>query len=154
MRKQDKKNDKEKKVLILNGPNINMLGIREPEIYGYEDSQDLGDLCTKEAKLLGFEIDIKQSNHEGVLIDWIQEAENNYKAIIINAGGLAHTSVSIRDALSILHIPIIEVHISNIFRREEFRYNSYISDIAKGMIAGFGIKSYILALHAVGAYVK
>jgi 3-dehydroquinate dehydratase-2 len=137
------------KILIINGPNLNLLGSREPEIYGSTTLSDVKRLCEKEASLIGVDIDFRQSNNEGEIVDWIHQARTGYGAIIINAGAYTHTSIAIRDALLGVDIPIIEVHISNIYKREKFRHHSYISDIARGMICGLGTHGYILALKAV-----
>jgi 3-dehydroquinate dehydratase-2 len=137
------------KILIINGPNLNLLGSREPEIYGSTTLSDVKRLCEKEASLIGVDIDFRQSNNEGEIVDWIHQARTDYGAIIINAGAYTHTSIAIRDALLGVDIPIIEVHISNIYKREKFRHHSYISDIARGMICGLGTHGYILALKAV-----
>ena len=134
------------KILVLNGPNLNMLGKREPEIYGKETLQAIEKKCIQKAKENNFEIDFKQSNHEGQLVDWIQESIGKYDALIINAGAYTHTSVAILDALKMLNIPIIEVHLSNIFQREDFRKQSYISLVATGIMSGFGSVGYLLAI--------
>ncbi len=138
-----------KLIFILNGPNLNMLGKREPEIYGHQTLSDLEELCAKRAKSLGLEIDFRQSNAEGELIDWIQEARDKASGIILNAAGLTHTSISLLDALQAAELPVIEVHLSNIFRRETFRQHSYISLGANGVICGLGAKGYELALEAM-----
>lgn len=138
-----------KKILIINGPNLNLLGTREPEIYGSETLDDIKNKCEKKAKDLSLQVDFRQSNDEGEIVTWIQEARKKHAGIIINAGAYTHTSVAIRDALLGVDMPIIEVHISNIFKREEFRHHSYISDVAMGMICGLGSKGYILALEAI-----
>ncbi len=138
-----------KKILILNGPNLNMLGTREPEIYGRETLADIQKLCEKKAKTLGLSCDFRQSNSESEMVGWIQESKKTASGIIINAGAYTHTSVAIRDALLIAGLPIIEVHISNIFKREDFRHHSFISDIAQGMICGLGSQGYVLALEAI-----
>ncbi len=132
-------------ILIINGPNLNMLGKREPEIYGSTTLADVEKLCADKAADLDVEIEFKQSNIEGEIVGWIQESEK-YDGIIINAGAYTHTSVAIRDALLSVDAPIIEVHISNIFKREEFRHLSYISDVAAGMICGLGVQGYTLAM--------
>lgn len=137
-----------KKVLILNGPNLNLLGTREPEIYGAETLAQIEDACAARAGELGLAIDCRQSNSEGDLVDWIQEGGRDFDAIILNAGGYTHTSVAILDALKSCGVPVIEVHLSNIHQREEFRHNSYISRAARGIIAGFGSQGYLLALDA------
>lgn len=135
-----------KNILILNGPNLNMLGAREPEIYGYQTLADIEKLCREKASELDFEIDFRQSNHEGELIDWIQEAKGTMDAIIINAAAYTHTSLGIHDALLLAELPVIEVHLSNPKEREEFRHFSYIERIAEKVISGKQAQSYILAL--------
>ncbi len=136
-------------VLVLNGPNLNMLGTREPEIYGTTTLSEIEDQCRKRAEQLGLELTFKQSNHEGELVTIIQEARSNGVGIIINAGAYTHTSVALQDALALCHEPIIEVHLSNIFARESFRHQSYISPLAKGVICGLGPHGYLLALDAI-----
>lgn len=138
-----------KPVLVLNGPNLNMLGRREPEIYGRETLDDVRRRAETRAKALGLEIDFRQSNHEGQLIDWVQEAREKAAGIIVNAGGLTHTSIALLDALQAAELPVVEVHLSNIFRREEYRHHSYVSLAAKGVICGLGAKGYELALEAM-----
>ena len=142
------------KILIINGPNLNLLGEREQSQYGKEDYNYLLEACKKRSKELKIEIDIKQSNLEGEIVDLIQEARNKKDGIIINAGGYTHTSVSIRDALNIFKKPIIELHISNIYKREEFRHKSLISGVATGGIFGLGINGYILAINAMQELLK
>ena len=142
------------RVLILHGPNLNLLGLREPEIYGSLTLDRINDLLQKEGKRLQVEISCLQSNHEGVLIDAIHQAKDKYQGIIINAGAYTHTSVAIRDALAGVQISTVEVHLSNIYQREEFRHHSYIAPIAIGQISGFGANSYILGLHALINYLK
>lgn len=134
------------KILILNGPNLNMLGKREPEIYGHQTLQDIEKLCHEAAEKIGCEIDFRQSNHEGELVTWIQEALDGFDGLIINAGAYTHTSIAILDALKILDIPIIELHISDPKTREPFRQKSYIEPVAKAVIAGRGPKGYPEAL--------
>lgn len=136
-------------ILIINGPNLNMLGTREPQIYGYDTLTDVSALCHAEASLLGYQVDFRQSNHEGEIITWIQQAKGMYCGVILNAGAFTHTSIAIMDALSILDIPIVEVHISNIFKREQFRHHSYISMVSQGVICGFGTIGYALAIRAI-----
>lgn len=138
-----------KPVFILNGPNLNMLGTREPEIYGRETLDDVRKRCEARARGLGLAVDFRQSNHEGELIGWIQEARSAASGILLNAGSLTHTSVGILDALSAAELPVIEVHLSNIFRRESFRHHSYVSLGAKGVICGLGVHGYELALDAM-----
>jgi 3-dehydroquinate dehydratase-2 len=142
-----------KKVLILNGPNLNMLGTREPEIYGSKTLDDIMGECISVGAALGLEVEAKQSNDESELVGWIQEARETHVGIIINAAALTHTSVAIMDALLAVDIPVIEVHLSNIFKREEFRHHSYVSGAAVGLICGFGGKGYILALEAMAELV-
>ncbi|MDP6388308.1 MAG: type II 3-dehydroquinate dehydratase [Alphaproteobacteria bacterium] len=141
-------------VLVLNGPNLNMLGVREPDIYGSETLDDIEAACTAEGEALGLAVDFRQSNDEGELVTWIQEAHENHAGIVINAGAFTHTSVALLDALSLVEPPVIEVHLSNIFAREEFRHHSYISPVAAGVICGFGAKGYILALQAMAPLVN
>lgn len=138
-----------KKILILNGPNLNMLGLREPEIYGHETLADVESLCKERAMTLGLDVDFRQSNHEGVLVDWIQEARQAFDGILINPAAYTHTSVAILDALSAAEKPVVEVHLSNIHTRESFRHTSYVSKIAKGVICGFGTFGYSMGLDAL-----
>lgn len=139
-------------ILVLNGPNLNLLGVREPKTYGSDTLADIEEACLERAAALDLSLDFRQSNHEGQLIDWIQEARESADGIIINAGAYTHTSVAILDALRACELPIIEVHLSNVFAREAYRHHSYISSVARGVICGFGAQSYILALDAI-AYV-
>jgi len=141
------------RILIVNGPNLNALGTREPEIYGHETLPDIEKACAVTAAELGLEVESFQSNHEGELVDKIQQAAQNHQGLIINAGAYTHTSIAIMDALLSLQIPVIEVHMSNIFRREAFRHESYISKAAKGVICGFGSASYHLGLRAIAGLV-
>jgi 3-dehydroquinate dehydratase II len=139
------------KVLVLNGPNLNMLGLRQPEIYGRTTLADVGRMMREHADKLGFELDFRQSNSEGELVTWIQEARGVMAGIIINAGAYTHTSVALLDALNAAEVPAIEVHISNIHKREPFRHHSYISLAAVGSIVGLGTNGYLLALDALAA---
>ena len=141
-------------VFVLNGPNLNLLGVREPSIYGRDTLGDVEERCTARAAALGLEIDFRQSNHEGQLVDWIQEARESADGIILNAGALTHTSVALLDALSAADLPVIEVHLSNIFRREGFRHHSYVSLAANGVICGFGAQGYELALDAIASLIE
>lgn len=141
-------------ILIVNGPNLNMLGSREPEIYGNETLADIEAKCKAHAAKLGFSIDFIQSNVEGELVTAIQNAAKTHQAVLINAGAYTHTSIAIMDALLLLKIPVIEVHLSNIFKREPFRHDSYISKAAKGVICGFGSESYVLALSAAATLIN
>ncbi|WP_454886856.1 type II 3-dehydroquinate dehydratase [Sphingomonas oryzagri] len=136
-------------VFVLNGPNLNMLGLREPEIYGSDTLDDIANMLDDKARALGLDIEMRQSNHEGHLVDWIQEANAvGAKAVLLNAGGFTHTSVAIHDAIKAVTVPVIEVHLSNPHKREEFRHKSFIAMAAKGTVAGFGAMSYALALDA------
>ena len=138
-----------KSIFVLNGPNLNLLGSREPEIYGRETLDDIAATLTDHAASLGVELDIRQSNHEGHLIDWLHEAQaTGAAAVILNPGGYSHTSVAIRDAVAAITVPVIEVHLSNPAARESFRRRSLIAAVAKGTIQGFGTAGYILALDA------
>ena len=136
-------------IIIINGPNLNLLGEREQSQYGSITFDELKKNCSNKARELGVNIDFTQSNIEGEIITSIQDARNKYDGIIINAAGFTHTSVSIRDALSIFKKPIIELHISNIYKREEFRHKSLLSDISTGVICGMGANGYILAINAM-----
>ena len=136
-------------IYVLNGPNLNLLGTREPEIYGADTLDDIGDRLAERAKELGVGIDMRQSNHEGHLIDWLHEANaKGAKAVLLNAGGLTHSSVALHDAIKSIQVPVIEVHLSNPQARESFRRRSLVASAAKGTIAGFGALGYELALDA------
>ena len=137
-----------KPIYVLNGPNLNMLGQREPHIYGSESLADVQALCEARAKALGFAVEFRQTNHEGVLIDWVQEARLEAGALVINPAGFGHTSVALLDALKLLSIPIVECHLSQLATREAFRHQTYVSLAAKGLISGFGAQSYVLAIEA------
>lgn len=136
-------------VFVLNGPNLNMLGVREPEVYGTETLADLKKRTEVAAAANGLSVDFRQSNIEGELVNWVQEARGKAKGIILNAGGYTHTSIAILDALQAVSLPVIEVHLSNIFRRDQFRQHSYISLAATGVICGLGAKGYELAITAM-----
>jgi 3-dehydroquinate dehydratase-2 len=136
-------------VLILNGPNLNLLGTREPDVYGRTTLADIEAACRKQAGELGLEIDFRQSNAEAELIEWIQGASRDFDAVILNAGAYTHTSVAILDALQAMDLPLIEVHLSNIYKREAFRHHSYVSQAADGVICGLGMEGYLLALRAL-----
>lgn len=138
-----------KPVYILNGPNLNLLGEREPAIYGRDTLADIAALAKARATSLGLSVDFRQTNAEGELIGWVQEARTAASAIIVNAAGLTHTSVALLDALQASELPVVEVHLSNIFRRDSFRQHSYVSLAATGVICGLGAKGYELALEAV-----
>lgn len=141
-------------IYVLNGPNLNLLGTREPAIYGRETLADVRALCEATAGPLGLGVDFRQSNHEGVLIDWVQEARERAKGIVINPGGLSHTSVALMDALIASERPVVEVHLSNIHKRESFRHLSYVSRVATGVICGLGPQGYALALEAMARLVR
>ncbi|HVY32951.1 MAG TPA: type II 3-dehydroquinate dehydratase [Caulobacteraceae bacterium] len=137
-----------KPIYVLNGPNLNMLGQREPHIYGSQTLADVQVLCEDRAKALGLAVEFRQTNHEGVLIDWVQEARLEAGALVINPAGFGHTSVALLDALKLLSIPIVECHLSHLATREAFRHQTYVSLAAKGLISGFGAQSYVLAIEA------
>ncbi len=141
-------------VLILNGPNLNLLGDREPEIYGYETLADIEATAREHGKHAGLKVDFRQSNHEGQLIDWLHEVRGKAIGVIVNAGGLTHTSVALLDALNAMDMPIIEVHLSNIHRRDSFRRHSYVAQAATGSICGFGSHGYVLALDAMARLIE
>jgi 3-dehydroquinate dehydratase-2 len=141
-------------ILIINGPNLNLLGEREQSQYGSITFDSLKDICLKKSEDLGIKLDFLQSNIEGEIVSIIQDARNKHDGIIINAAGFTHTSVSIRDALTIYKKPIIELHISNIYKREEFRHKSLISGVVTGMICGLGSNGYILAINAMHELLK
>jgi len=140
-----------KKVLVLNGPNLNLLGKRQPDIYGRLTLTQINQKIRALAKELGVDVDIRQSNHEGELVTWIQQAPGQFGAIVINPAAYTHSSVAMRDAISAVGIPTIEIHLSNIHRREPFRHHSYVAEAAVGQIAGFGADSYLLGLRAAVA---
>jgi len=141
-------------ILVLNGPNLNMLGVREPKTYGKATLRDLEALCKKTAKDLGIIVDCRQSNVEGELVTWIQASRKTHAGIVINAGGYSHTSVAILDALLLSELPVVEVHISNIYAREKFRHDSLLSKAAKGVICGLGVDGYAYALQAMAKMIK
>ena len=143
-----------KPIYVLSGPNLNLLGVREPEIYGYETLEDIRVLCEERAAVFGFEAVCRQSNHEGELVAWIQEASTEASAVVINAAAYTHTSVAILDALKMLKIPTVECHLSNPATREAFRHHSYLSPVVTGVVAGFGSNSYLLAVEAAARLVN
>jgi 3-dehydroquinate dehydratase II len=141
-------------ILVLNGPNLNLLGVREPETYGRDTLADIEEACLERAAELDLAVDFRQSNHEGQLVDWIQEAREAADGIVLNPGAYTHTSIAILDALRAADLPIIEVHLSNIHRRESYRRRSYVSEAAQGIICGFGAHGYLLALEAMARLIK
>lgn len=143
-----------KPIYVLSGPNLNLLGTREPEIYGHQTLDDVRALCEARAQSLGFEVVFRQSNHEGALVDWIQEARDVACALVINPAAYGHTSIAILDALKMLSIPVIECHLSNPAAREAFRRETYVSLAATGLVSGFGPKSYELAVEAAAGLVR
>lgn len=144
----------ETSVFILNGPNLNLLGTREPAIYGHTTLADIEKDCVAAAAIRGWTVDFRQSNHEGHLVDWIQEAAGAASGLILNAAAYTHTSIALRDALAAARLPKVEVHLSNIAARESFRHHSHVSPVCDGMIAGFGAHGYILALDAVARLIE
>lgn len=140
-----------KPIYVLNGPNLNLLGTREPEIYGRQTLADIERLCAERAGALGRALCFKQSNAEGELVDWLHEAKDKACAIVLNAGAYSHTSIALHDAIKAINVPVIEAHLSNPAAREPFRHHSFISAAALGVIAGFGARSYVLAIEAAAA---
>ena len=143
-----------KPIYVLSGPNLNLLGTREPEIYGHQTLEDVRVLCEARAASLGFDVVFRQSNHEGALVDWIQEARESACALVINPAAYGHTSIAILDALKMLSIPVIECHLSNPAAREAFRRKTYVSLAATGVVSGFGAASYELAVEAAAGLVR
>lgn len=141
-------------ILVLHGPNLNLLGKREPGIYGLTNLEEINRLLEQEGKVLQAKITALQSNHEGILVDAIQNAPEQHQGILINAAAYTHTSVAIRDAISAVKLPTVEVHLSNIYRREEFRHHSFIAPVAIGQISGFGADSYLLGLQALVRHLR
>lgn len=142
------------KILVLNGPNLNMLGTRQPEVYGTLTLSDIEDQCRAQADAQGSSVDFLQSNHEGELIEAIHGARGRFDGIILNAGAFTHTSVALMDAISSAGVPVVEVHLSNIHAREPFRHTSYVAPVAVGQICGFGVQGYILAMVALANHVQ
>jgi 3-dehydroquinate dehydratase-2 len=138
-------------IYVLNGPNLNLLGKRQPEIYGSDTLEDVAAMCAEVGQGFGLAVSVRQTNHEGQLVDWIHEARDDAGGIIINPGAYTHTSVAILDALNAYEGPVIEVHISNVHKRESFRHHSYVSLRADGVIAGFGVEGYMLAMRRMGS---
>jgi 3-dehydroquinate dehydratase-2 len=139
----------DRKILVLNGPNLNLLGTREPEVYGSQTLADIGALLATRGAALGFAVESRQSNHEGALVDWLHEAQaSGCHAVLLNAGAYTHTSIALLDAIRAIKVPVIEVHLSNPHTREDYRHKSYVGMAAKGTVCGFGANSYLLALEA------
>jgi 3-dehydroquinate dehydratase II len=134
------------KVFVLNGPNLGRLGSREPTVYGDTTYAELAALCVKGGAELGLDVEVRQTDHEGELLGWLHEAADNANPVVLNAGAWTHTSVALRDACAALTAPLVEVHITNVHKREEFRHHSYISGVATGVIVGLGVEGYVLAL--------
>lgn len=143
-----------RRIFVINGPNLNMLGTRQPEIYGSGTLADIESGCREKAAALGLEIEFFQSNHEGEIVTAIQQARGRFDAVVINPAAYSHTSVAIMDALLACGMPVVEVHLSNIHRREDFRHFSYVSKAADGVICGFGKQGYLLALEAAASFFK
>jgi 3-dehydroquinate dehydratase-2 len=141
-------------LLVLNGPNLNLLGQRQPQVYGKATLADVEALCREAAGRLELDIEFRQSNHEGVLIDWLHEAKGRHHGVVLNAGAFTHTSIALMDAIASVELPVAEVHLSNIHRREDFRHLSYVSKVALGMICGFGPHGYVLAMEALAAHLR
>lgn len=144
----------QKKIVVLNGPNLNLLGTREPDTYGTTTLDEISTLVAKHAAGHGLEADFRQTNIEGTLVDWIQEAGKSADGIILNAAAYTHTSIALHDAVGAIDTPVIEVHLSNVFAREEYRHHSFISDVAVGVICGFGATGYVLAVDALAAMLR
>lgn len=142
-----------KKILVIHGPNLNLLGVREPEVYGAETLDAINDDIMDLGRRLDMDVDVFQSNHEGEIIDKIQEARGRYHGLILNTAAYTHTSIAIRDAVALLDVPVVEVHMSNIYKREPFRHQSLLADVVTGQITGFGGRGYLLGLHALSAIV-
>jgi 3-dehydroquinate dehydratase-2 len=145
-----------KTIWVLNGPNLNLLGVREPAIYGHHTLEDVRALCEKTCAVHGFSLEFRQTNHEGTLVDWVHEAgqvhaEGNLAGLVINAGAYTHTSIALADAIKATGVTLVEVHISNVFARESFRHHSYLSPLAKAILCGFGIQGYALAIAGLTA---
>ena len=141
-------------VLILNGPNLNLLGTRQPEVYGTTTLSDVEDLCKTHGQAIGLSVSFEQSNHEGALVDAIHAARGTHAGIILNAGAYTHTSIALMDAIASVELPAIELHLSNVHAREPFRHKSYIAQVCMGIICGFGAQGYVLALDAMKAHLE
>lgn len=138
-----------KTVFVLNGPNLNLLGTREPGQYGRGSLDDIREMCVEAGQKLGVEIDFRQTNHEGELVDWIQEADAKAAGLVINPAAYSHTSIALHDAIRAIAVPVAEVHLSNIYAREKFRHRDFVAPVANGIICGFGPQGYVLAIRAI-----
>jgi len=154
MNRRPSSDDMAKPVFVLNGPNLNLLGSREPEIYGHTTLADIEAEVRKRAQALGLGIEFRQSNHEGELVGWLQEARQAASGVVLNAGAYTHTSVALHDALKAVDLPMIEVHISNPYKREPFRHTSFVSPVVTGVICGLGAQGYALAIEALAAQIS
>lgn len=143
-----------KKIAVLNGPNLNLLGTREPETYGSTTLAEIESLVNAQAEKHGFDLDFRQTNIEGELVDWLQQAGKDCSGIILNAAAYTHTSIALHDAVAAIDTPVVEVHLSNVFAREDYRHHSYISDVAVGVICGFGANGYLLAVDAIASMLR
>ncbi|MFZ5862264.1 MAG: type II 3-dehydroquinate dehydratase [Nitrospirota bacterium] len=142
------------RILVLHGPNLNLLGVREPDLYGVRSLKDVNEMIRAAAKNAGAEVEIRQSNHEGELVAWIQDAGDRFDAVVLNAAAYTHTSIAIRDAIAAVRIPTVDVHLSNIHAREPFRRHSHIAEVAVGQVSGFGAHSYALGIEAAVHYLR
>ncbi len=142
------------RILVLNGPNLQLLGMREPGIYGTGTLGQLEEHCVRVGRELGIEVECRQSNHEGELVDWIGKTPGEFQGIVLNAAAYTHTSVAIRDAVAAVHLPVVEVHLSNVFRREEYRHRSYLAEVAWAVISGMGFLGYEMALRGLVAHAR
>jgi 3-dehydroquinate dehydratase-2 len=146
--------DKQKKIMVIHGPNLNMLGKREPEVYGHLSLSDINDQLQQRGHQIGVEVDTYQTNHEGKIVSRIQQIAGSYDGLIINPAAYTHTSIAIRDAILLLDIPVIEIHLSNIYKRETFRHHTMLAGVVTGQISGLGSRGYLLALEAISSIIS